>query len=134
MSFLRECCSDRSELKICSTHSDTTLAMLRRGGGTDVREEKVLGPWEWSENEAILHWDQRAGLGSVHGDGSLTVLQFMPVRRRAYSGELCYYPLLVLVFRLRLRNLCLAWNYLTSTSSPNSGSVTSSSNVDVVSL
>lgn len=54
------------------THSDTTLAMLRRGGGVDLKEEKVLGPWNWSENEAVLHWDERVSqttreLGSIDG-------------------------------------------------------------------
>lgn len=41
------------------THSDTTLALLRRGGHVSADEEKVLGPWEWSQNEAVLHWDER---------------------------------------------------------------------------
>lgn len=33
--------------------------MLKRGGGAESLEEKVLKPWEWSENEAVLHWDER---------------------------------------------------------------------------
>lgn len=55
---------------ILATHSDTTLAMLRKGGGVSIEEEKALNPWQWSKNEAILHWDER----------------LMPIRRRAYSA------------------------------------------------
>ena len=56
---------------ILASHSDTTLSMLRNGGDVSAQEEKALSPWQWSENEAVLHWDER----------------FMPRRRRAYSGE-----------------------------------------------
>lgn len=41
------------------THSDTTLSLLRHGGHVSVDEERVLGPWEWNQNEAFLHWDER---------------------------------------------------------------------------
>ena len=41
------------------THSDTTLKLLKRGGKVTKDEEKVLGPWEWTQNQAILHWDER---------------------------------------------------------------------------
>jgi hypothetical protein len=43
------------------THSDTTLAMLRAGGEATMQEEKALGSWSWSKNEAVLHWDERVG-------------------------------------------------------------------------
>ncbi|WVQ99628.1 hypothetical protein IAU59_006765 [Kwoniella sp. CBS 9459] len=55
---------------ILATHSDTTLKLLRNGGGLTKEEEKALGPWKWSKNEAILHWDEK----------------LMPVRRKAYSA------------------------------------------------
>ncbi|RSH88935.1 hypothetical protein EHS25_002597 [Saitozyma podzolica] len=55
---------------ILATHSDTTLAMLRAGGEATMQEEKALGSWSWSKNEAVLHWDER----------------LMPTRRRAYSA------------------------------------------------
>ena len=55
---------------ILATHSDTTLQLLRRGGGLSDEEEKVLGPWQWSKNEAVLHHDER----------------LMPSRRAAYSA------------------------------------------------
>ncbi|KAK1923361.1 hypothetical protein DB88DRAFT_490915 [Papiliotrema laurentii] len=55
---------------ILATHSDTTLNMLKRGGLVTPEEEKVLAPWGWSKNEAVLHWDDR----------------FIPVRRKAYSA------------------------------------------------
>lgn len=44
---------------MCRTHSDTTLSMLRRGGGVSKEEESVLAPWEWNHNEAFLHWDEK---------------------------------------------------------------------------
>ena len=43
----------------CRSHSDTTLSLLRRGGGVSTEEESVLAPWEWNHNEAFLHWDER---------------------------------------------------------------------------
>ncbi|KAK4688090.1 uncharacterized protein P7C73_g2028, partial [Tremellales sp. Uapishka_1] len=55
---------------ILATHSDTTLDMLRRGGGVTSEEEKILSPCQWSTNEAVLHWDEK----------------LMPIRRRAYSA------------------------------------------------
>lgn len=55
---------------ILATHSDTTLQMLRNGGGLSSMEERVLSPWQWGQNEAVLHWDER----------------LMPTRRRAYSA------------------------------------------------
>ncbi|ORY32929.1 hypothetical protein BCR39DRAFT_522408 [Naematelia encephala] len=55
---------------ILATHSDTALDMLRAGGGVSPQEEKALGPWQWSQNEAVLHWDER----------------LMPVRRAAWSA------------------------------------------------
>ena len=65
-----------------STHSDTTLSMLRRGGGVDVREEKVLAPWEWSENEAVLHWDERV---SGRLSGRLALIAFTAHANKAES-------------------------------------------------
>ncbi|WVW84255.1 hypothetical protein I302_106285 [Kwoniella bestiolae CBS 10118] len=55
---------------ILATHSDTTSKLLRNGGGLTEDEEKALGPWKWSKNEAVLHWDEK----------------LMPVRRKAYSA------------------------------------------------
>nr|XP_031863464.1 uncharacterized protein CI109_001340 [Kwoniella shandongensis]KAA5530536.1 hypothetical protein CI109_001340 [Kwoniella shandongensis] len=55
---------------ILATHSDTTLSLLRSGGGATPEEEKALASWGWSKNEAILHWDEK----------------LMPIRRKAYSA------------------------------------------------
>lgn len=52
------------------THSNTSLELLRAGGGATSDEESILGAFEWSQNEAVLHWDER----------------FMPIRRRAWSA------------------------------------------------
>lgn len=68
------------------THSDTTLALLKRGGHVSADEEKVLGPWEWSQNEAFLHWDERVSPLTNAGQAVLT-MQLMPIRRRAFSGR-----------------------------------------------
>jgi predicted NAD/FAD-binding protein len=54
----------QNELTI-STHSDTTLSLLRRGGGVSTEEESVLAPWEWNHNEAFLHWDERVRYRSL---------------------------------------------------------------------
>jgi predicted NAD/FAD-binding protein len=35
--------------------------MLRAGGEATMQEEKALGSWSWSKNEAVLHWDERVG-------------------------------------------------------------------------
>lgn len=54
------CLPPSRELKLISrSHSDTTLSLLRRGGGVSAEEESVLAPWEWNHNEAFLHWDER---------------------------------------------------------------------------
>ncbi|ORX35688.1 hypothetical protein BD324DRAFT_631180 [Kockovaella imperatae] len=55
---------------IMATHSDTTLAILRKGGKLTSEESRVLEPWRWSKNEAVLHYDER----------------FMPIRKIAYSA------------------------------------------------
>ncbi|KAG7528816.1 hypothetical protein FFLO_05915 [Filobasidium floriforme] len=55
---------------IMATHSDTSLRLLKAGGGATREEEDILSSFEWSKNEAVLHWDER----------------FMPIRRRAWSA------------------------------------------------
>lgn len=58
-----------------STHSDTTLQMLRNGGGVSDFEQTVLGAGQWNSNEAVLHWDER-----VCGPHNLlTKLMLLPV-------------------------------------------------------
>jgi hypothetical protein len=42
--------------------------MLENGGGPTVEEEEILGSFEWSKNEAVLHWDQRVSFGVGDGD------------------------------------------------------------------
>ncbi|KAH8818843.1 amine oxidase [Flagelloscypha sp. PMI_526] len=44
---------------ILATHSDTTLEILRRGGGITRDEESVLGRFKWSRNECVLHYDDK---------------------------------------------------------------------------
>ena len=45
-----------------STHSDATLRLLKAGGGATEDEESILSAFEWSKNEAVLHWDERVRL------------------------------------------------------------------------
>lgn len=69
MSYSRESCfihcyNSDADLprRFCSTHSDTTLQMLKAGGGATKEEEEILSAFEWSKNEAVLHWDERVSL------------------------------------------------------------------------
>jgi len=43
------------------THSDTSLRLLQAGGGSSEEEQEILGSFEWSKNDAVLHWDERVG-------------------------------------------------------------------------
>ncbi|KAL6302846.1 FAD/NAD(P)-binding domain-containing protein [Sparassis latifolia] len=54
---------------ILACHADTSLAILRAGGGLTPDEERSLGAFGWSKNEAVLHCDER----------------LMPIRRAAWS-------------------------------------------------
>lgn len=47
---------------IMACHSDTTLAILKAGAGATAEEEKILGRFTWSRNEAVLHNDVRVSL------------------------------------------------------------------------
>jgi predicted NAD/FAD-binding protein len=38
--------------------------MLQRGGGPTEEEREILGAFEWSKNEAVLHWDERVRMTS----------------------------------------------------------------------
>lgn len=42
---------------ILATHSDTTLKILEGGGETTEEERSILGAFEWTRNEAVLHCD-----------------------------------------------------------------------------
>lgn len=44
---------------ILACHSDTTLEILRRGGGLTSQEEKLLSAFSWNRNTAVLHSDAR---------------------------------------------------------------------------
>ena len=44
---------------ILACHSDAALGILRAGGHVTPQEEKVLGGFQWSQNEAVLHSDVR---------------------------------------------------------------------------
>lgn len=45
---------------IMATHSNTTLEIL--GGDATDDEREILGSFEWSKNEAVLHCDEKVGL------------------------------------------------------------------------
>jgi predicted NAD/FAD-binding protein len=50
--------TERYDAVVLATHSDTALNILRNGtkGATEL-EERVLGAFSWSKNEAVLHSD-----------------------------------------------------------------------------
>jgi len=42
---------------ILACHSDTSLEILRQGGGVTPDEERILGKFKWNKNEVVLHSD-----------------------------------------------------------------------------
>jgi Flavin containing amine oxidoreductase len=44
---------------IMATHADTTLSILKAGGGVSIDEERILGGFEWNRNEAVVHSDTK---------------------------------------------------------------------------
>ncbi|KAH8818846.1 amine oxidase [Flagelloscypha sp. PMI_526] len=44
---------------ILATHSDTALKILRKGGNVTAGEEDILGRFKWSQNECVLHYDDK---------------------------------------------------------------------------
>ena len=55
---------------VMACHADQTLKILEAGGGVAEEEREILGGFEFSQNEVVLHGDER----------------LMPVRRKAWSG------------------------------------------------
>jgi len=47
---------------IMACHSDTTLALLKAGSGMTEEEERILGRFTWTRNEAVLHSDVNVSL------------------------------------------------------------------------
>ncbi|KAI0667621.1 FAD/NAD(P)-binding domain-containing protein [Trametes maxima] len=54
---------------ILACHTDTTVDILKAGGGMTPEETQILGAFKWNRNEAVLHCDER----------------LMPVSRIAWS-------------------------------------------------
>jgi predicted NAD/FAD-binding protein len=46
---------------ILACHSDTSLAILKAGGVSED-EERILGGFRWSNNQAVLHTDEKVGV------------------------------------------------------------------------
>lgn len=44
---------------ILACHSDTSLAILRAGGISEV-EERIIGGFQWNRNRVVLHSDVKA--------------------------------------------------------------------------
>jgi predicted NAD/FAD-binding protein len=44
---------------ILATHADTTLSILQAGGGVSIDEERILGGFEWHQNEVVVHSDTK---------------------------------------------------------------------------
>ena len=49
---------------ILACHSDTSLALLRAGGGVTDEQERILSAFEWRSNEAVLHLDEKVSVSS----------------------------------------------------------------------
>ncbi|KAI0766368.1 FAD/NAD(P)-binding domain-containing protein [Trametes elegans] len=54
---------------ILACHTDTTVNILKAGGGMTMEESRILEAFKWNKNEAVLHCDER----------------LMPVSRLAWS-------------------------------------------------
>ena len=46
---------------ILACHTDTTVDILKTGGGMTVEEARILEAFKWNRNEAVLHCDERVG-------------------------------------------------------------------------
>ncbi|KAI0720581.1 FAD/NAD(P)-binding domain-containing protein [Cerioporus squamosus] len=44
---------------ILACHTDTTVDMLKAGGGMTSEEARILEAFKWNKNEAVLHCDER---------------------------------------------------------------------------
>jgi predicted NAD/FAD-binding protein len=51
--------SEEFDHVIMATHTDTTLSILKEGGGVSAQEAKILGSFEWNRNEAVVHSDAK---------------------------------------------------------------------------
>ena len=59
--------SEEYDHVIMACHADTSLAILRAGGGVTREEESILGGFQWNENVAVIHSDPKVGMvSSVH--------------------------------------------------------------------
>ncbi len=47
---------------ILACHTDTTLDVLKAGGGMTSEEARILEAFKWNKNEAVLHCDERVSL------------------------------------------------------------------------
>ena len=49
--------SEEYDHVIMACHADTSLAILRAGGGVTREEECILGGFQWNKNVAVIHSD-----------------------------------------------------------------------------
>ena len=54
--------SEEYDHVIMACHADTTLAILRAGGGVTREEENILGGFQWNKNVAVIHSDTKVSL------------------------------------------------------------------------
>ena len=46
---------------VLACHTDTTVDVLKAGGGMSPEETRILEAFKWNKNEAVLHCDERVG-------------------------------------------------------------------------
>lgn len=121
---------------VMACHADTTLKLL--GEGATEQEREILGGFEFSKNEVVLHGDPAVSISHEtflsNGSNFGFPLQLMPIRRQAWSGQFC--ALIVLSYSVLLISspsaLNSAWNYLTSSTKSATGKL--KANINEVSL
>ena len=56
--------SEQYDHVIMACHADTSLAILRAGGGVTREEENILGGFQWNKNVAVVHSDTKASISA----------------------------------------------------------------------
>lgn len=120
------------------------MRLLKAGGGASREEEDILSSFEWSKNEAVLHWDERVrrsggiSLFDIHFD--LMLFENLTVyAHQAKSVVGCViFPLLSVATTItetdETSSDFSAWNYLTSSNKPSKFPRTTASDVNTVAL
>lgn len=78
--------SEEYDHVIMATHTDVTMAILREGGGVTEAEEKIIGGFQWNNNEAVVHSDTSVSSRSIcRRNVFFDIFQLMPKAKKAWS-------------------------------------------------